>query len=134
QLRSARIAARIAEERAHRNRDYAVITAPIDGTVVVRDVEVGQTVNAGMSAPRLFVVAGDLSRMQMLATVDEADIGRVAEGQPVDFTVQAWPGDRFEGMVRQVRLQSTVAENIVTYTVVVDVNNPDGRLLPGMTA
>lgn len=75
--------AHIALERARRNREYAVITSPIDGTVVVRDVEVGQTVNAGMSAPRLFVVAGDLSRMQMLATVDEADIGRVAEGQPV---------------------------------------------------
>lgn len=127
-------AAEVALERARRNRDYAVITSPIDGTVLVRDVEVGQTVNAGMSAPRLYLVAGDLSRMRILVDVDEADIGRLAPGQPVRFTVQAWPDRSFEGTVDEVRLQSVVTENVVTYTVVVDVENPDGKLLPGMTA
>src|SRR5690606_5497797 len=112
-------AAEVAVERARRNRDYAVITSPIDGTVLVRDVEVGQTVNAGMSAPRLYLIAGDLSRMRILVDVDEADIGRLAPGQPVRFTVQAWPDAAFEGTVGEVRLQSVVTENVVTYTVVV---------------
>jgi len=127
-------AAEVAVERARRNRDYAVITSPIDGTVLVRDVEVGQTVNAGMSAPRLYLIAGDLSRMRILVDVDESDIGRLAPGQPVRFTVQAWPDRTFEGTVREVRLQSVVTENVVTYTVVVDVDNADRALLPGMTA
>lgn len=127
-------AAEVAVERARRNRDYAVITSPIDGTVLVRDVEVGQTVNAGMSAPRLFLIAGDLTRMQILVDVDESDIGRIAPGQLVEFTVQAWPDASFEGAVREVRLQSLVTDNVVTYTVVVDVENPDRKLLPGMTA
>ena len=126
--------ARVSLSRARRNLGYATITAPITGTVVERDVEVGQTVNAGMTAPRLFLLAGDLSTMQILASVDEADIGRIAEGQAVEFTVAAYPSDHFAGSVRQVRLQSTTAENVVTYTVVIDVPNPDGRLLPGMTA
>lgn len=127
-------AAKVALERAERNLGYATIVAPVDGKVVERDVEVGQTVNAGMTTPRLFLIAGDLARMQILASVDEADIGLVTAGQPVEFTVQAYPKDTFHGTVRQVRLQSTVVENVVTYTVVVDVDNTDGRLLPGMTA
>lgn len=126
--------ARVSLDRATRNLRYATITAPIDGTVVERDVDVGQTVNAGLSAPRLFLIAGDLSHMQILAAVDESDIGRIQEGQAVEFTVQAFPDETFRGAVRQVRLQSAVTENVVTYTAVVDVDNADGRLLPGMTA
>lgn len=130
QVRSARVGL----ERATRNLGYATILSPVSGTVVERDVDVGQTVNAGTTAPRLFLIAGALDRMQILASVDEADIGRIKEGQPVDFTVQAYASDTFHGQTRQVRLQSTISENVVTYTVVIDVDNSDGRLLPGMTA
>jgi len=127
-------ASRIKLDIALRNLAYATVTAPIDGIVIERDVDVGQTVAASLSAPRLFLIAGDLSRMQILASVDESDIGGIVEGQKVRFTVQAWPDDEFEGRVRQVRLQSTQSENVVTYIVVVDVDNAGLRLLPGMTA
>ncbi|MFN2370296.1 MAG: efflux RND transporter periplasmic adaptor subunit [Candidatus Krumholzibacteriia bacterium] len=127
-------AARIDLERAERNLAYATITAPIDGIVVQRTVDPGQTVQASFSAPELFQIAGDLTRMQILVSVDESDIGRIAEGLPVRFTVQAWPDDTFTGTVRQVRLQSVTQENVVNYIAVVAVANPDGRLLPGMTA
>lgn len=127
-------AARVTLDRAETNLRYATIRSPIDGTVVRRDVELGQTVNAGMSAPTLFLLAGDLTKMQVLAAVDEADIGRVAKDQPVEVRVRTWPDDSFPGRVSQVRLQSTTVESVVTYTVVVEVENPDGRLLPGMTA
>ncbi len=127
-------AAEVALDRSRRNLDYATITAPIDGTVVRRDVEVGQTVNAGLSAPKLFLLAGDLARMHILAAVDESDVGRIREGQAVSFTVQAWPDRTFSGTVEQVRLQSASAESVVTYTVVVTVDNTDRALLPGMTA
>lgn len=120
--------------RARQNLNYATITSPIDGTVISRSMEVGQTVQASFSAPELFSIAGDLRFMQILAAVDESDIGLVEEGQRVEFTVQAYPDESFEGEVRQVRLQSSNQENIVNYTVVVDVANPDGKLLPGMTA
>jgi len=121
-------------ERARQNLGYATITTPISGTVIERNVEPGQTVAASFSAPQLFLIANDLSRMQILASVDESDIGRIAVGQAVRFTVQAYPDETFTGTVRQVRMQSTVTENVVNYTVVIDVANPDGRLLPGMTA
>ncbi len=127
-------ASRIKLRLAERNLSYATILAPIDGTVIERDVDVGQTVAASLSAPRFFLIAEDLSRMQILATVDESDIGMIEEGQTVRFTVQAWPDDSFEGRVDQVRLQSSVSENVVTYTVIVGVDNSDMRLLPGMTA
>lgn len=126
--------AELALARAEQNLAYATITAPIDGTVIARTVDEGQTVQASLSAPELFQIAGDLTRMQILASVDESDIGQIAEGQTARFTVQAYADDTFEGVVRQVRLQSTTEENVVNYTVVVDVDNPDGRLLPGMTA
>jgi len=126
--------ARINLERARQNLGYATIHSPVTGTVIERDVEQGQTVNAGMTAPRLFLIAGDLQQMQILVNVDESDIGRVAAGQPVEFTVQAFDSQRFQGRVRQVRLQSKTEENVVTYTVVVEVDNADRRLLPGMTA
>lgn len=126
--------AQVSLDRARRNLGYTTITAPIDGTVIRRDVEVGQTVNAGLSAPTLFLIAGDLARMRILVAVDESDIGLIREGQAATFTVQTYPDRTFEGKVQQVRLQSAVAESVVTYTVVVDVDNTDRALLPGMTA
>jgi HlyD family secretion protein len=132
--RSALQASQIALARAQQNLRYATIRAPIDGIVIERDVDVGQTVAASLQAPQLFLIAEDLRRMQILASVDESDIGQIAVGQPVRFTVQAYPNRIFEGVVRQVRLQSTTASNVVSYTVVVAVDNDDGALLPGMTA
>ena len=126
--------ARIELGRAERNLGYATITAPIDGVVVQRSVDPGQTVQASFSSPEMFKIAGDLTALQILASVDESDIGQIAEGQTVKFTVQAYPDDTFAGRVRQVRLQSVVEENVVNYIAVVEVDNPDGRLLPGMTA
>ena len=121
-------------ERAERNLEYTEIRAPIDGVVIERAVEVGQTVAASMSAPVLFVLAGDLGEMEILASVDESDIGLISHGQEVQFTVQAYPEETFHGEVSQVRLQSSATENVVTYDVVIGVANADGRLLPGMTA
>jgi len=126
--------AQIGLERAQRNLEYSVIRAPVDGVVIERAVDVGQTVAASMSAPVLFVIARDLSEMEILASVDESEIGLIHEGQEVDFTVQAYPERTFRGEVSQVRLQSTVVENVVTYGVVISVDNADGSLLPGMTA
>lgn len=126
--------AQVGLEQARRNLAYATIEAPVSGTVVERDVDVGQTVAASLQAPKLFTIAEDLTKMQMLAAVDESDIGQIRAGQAVRFTVQAWPDDTFTGVVRQVRLQSKTKENVVNYTVVVDLRNDDGRLLPGMTA
>ncbi|MFQ5529017.1 MAG: efflux RND transporter periplasmic adaptor subunit [Gemmatimonadota bacterium] len=125
---------RISLDRARRNLGYATIYAPISGKVVERNVDPGQTVAASLSTPQLFLIANDLSEMQILASVDESDIGSIEEGQDVRFTVQAYPDDMFTGSVAQVRLQSKVQENVVNYTVVVNVRNDDGRLLPGMTA
>ena len=121
-------------EQAQVNLGHTIITAPIDGIVVSRSVDVGQTVAASMQAPTLYVIAGDLTRMQVLASVDESDIGRVKPGQIVSFSVDAYPGDSFSGTVSQVRLQPTVEQNVVSYTTVIDVPNKDMKLKPGMTA
>ena len=126
--------AQVALDRARKNLSYTEIYAPIDGVVVERNVDVGQTVAASLSAPQLFLIANDLSQMQILASVDESDIGLIHEGQEARFTVQAYPTQTFTGTVRQVRLQSATTENVVNYTVVVTVANPKGTLLPGMTA
>lgn len=126
--------AQIALQRAQRNLEYTSIHSPIDGIVVDRTVDVGQTVAASYSTPQLFLIAQDLSQMQILASVDESDIGRIQTGQKVRFSVQAFADRKFEGEVKQMRLQSKTTENVVNYTVVVGVNNPDGKLLPGMTA
>jgi HlyD family secretion protein len=126
--------ARIALDKARQNLSYTSIYAPIDGIVVQRDMDVGQTVAASLSAPQLFVIAKDLSQMQILATVDESDIGQIKNDQSVSFTVQAYPGQTFTGTVRQVRINATTVNNVVNYTAVVAVANPDGKLLPGMTA
>lgn len=121
-------------DRAEQNLEYATITAPISGVVVERNVDVGQTVAASLSAPQLLLLAADLARMRIMVSVDESDIGLIEEGQTARFTIQAYPDDTFSGTVQQVRLQSTSEENVVNYSVVVDVSNDDGRLLPGMTA
>ena len=126
--------AQIALDKAKQNLAYTNIYAPIDGVIVQRSVDIGQTVAASLSAPQLFLIANDLSQMQILANVDESDIGQIAVGQPVTFTVQAYPNRSFNGTVQQVRLQSTTQDNVVNYTVVITVSNPDGKLLPGMTA
>ncbi len=126
--------AQIALDRAKQQLAYTNIYAPIDGVVVERDVDVGQTVAASLSAPKLFVIANDLTDMQILANVDESDIGQIKNGQPVQFTVQSYPNQQFTGTVQQVRLQSTTQDNVVNYTVVVGVKNTANKLLPGMTA
>ena len=126
--------AQVAVDRSKQNLAYTEIYAPIDGIVVERNVDVGQTVVASMSTPQLFLMAQDLSQMQILASVDESDIGAIHEGQNVRFGVQAYPNQKFTGTVKQVRLQSKTTENVVNYTVVVLVANNDGKLLPGMTA
>jgi len=126
--------AEVSLERARRNLAYTEIYAPIDGIVVERNVDVGQTVAASLSAPQIFLIAQDLAEMQILAAVDESDIAQIKEGAPVRFTVQAYQDRTFDGTVKQVRLQSATQENVVSYTAVVAVKNPDRELLPGMTA
>ena len=120
--------------RALTNLSFANIYSPIEGVVLSRGVNVGQTVAASFSTPTLFTIAQDLRKMQVEANVDEADIGSVKEGQRVTFTVDAYPNDAFEGKVTQVRLNATTTSNVVTYTVVVKADNPDEKLLPGLTA
>lgn len=120
--------------KVRRNLGYAVITSPIDGVVISKEVEEGQTVAAGFSTPTLFTIAKDLTEMQVVADVDEADIGQVEEGQRVTFSVDAYPNDLFEGKVTQVRLEATVESNVVTYEVVISAPNPDLKLKPGLTA
>jgi HlyD family secretion protein len=126
--------ARVGVGRARQNLAYTNIYAPIDGVVVTRNVDRGQTVAASLSAPELFKIANDLSHMQILAQVGESDISQIKETQTVEFTVQALAGQTFTGTVKQVRLQSTTTDNVVNYTVVVSVDNTQGKLLPGMTA
>ena len=126
--------AQVALDRAKQNLAYTNIYSPIDGTIVERDVQQGQTVAASLSAPQLFVIANDLSHMQILAQVGESDIAQIKQGQDVNFSVQALPNRKFHGTVQQVRLQSTTSDNVVNYTVVIAVDNPKGQLLPGMTA
>ena len=116
------------------NLAHATIASPIDGVVIARSVDVGQTVAASMQAPELFQIAGDLTHMQVETRIDEADIGRVTPGLKATFTVDAFPDATFEGTVRQVRLAPTVEQNVVTYTTVIDVPNPEQKLKPGMTA
>ena len=121
-------------ERSRINLSYASIYAPIDGIVISRSIDVGQTVAASFSSPTLFLIANDLAKMQILASVDESDIGQIKQGQEVRFTVQAQPGRTFTGLVSQIRLEPTTVNNVVNYTVVINVANKDGLLLPGMTA
>ena len=121
-------------QKAQTNLGYATITSPIDGTVISKSVEEGQTVAASFSTPELFTIAKDLTNMQVIADVDEADIGGVKEGNRVTFTVDAYPDDTFEGTVKQVRLEATTTNNVVTYEVVISAPNADLKLKPGLTA
>lgn len=120
--------------KAQTNLDYATIYSPIDGVVLSRAVEEGQTVAASFSTPTMFVIARDLTKMQVVANVDEADIGNVRENQRVSFTVDAYPEDVFDGTVTQVRLNPTTTSNVVTYEVIVNAPNPSLKLKPGLTA
>lgn len=121
-------------QRAQTNLGYATITSPIDGVVLSKSVEEGQTVAASFSTPELFTIAQDLTNMQVVADVDEADIGDVKEGERVSFTVDAYPNDTFEGDVKQVRQEATTTNNVVTYEVVISAPNADLKLKPGLTA
>lgn len=120
--------------QARLNLSYATIKSPISGVVLKRAIDVGQTVAASMSTPTLFIIAKDLSQMKVMAAVDEADIGQVKAGQRVEFTVDAFQEEKFSGKVQEVRLNPTTTSNVVTYTVVITAENPEQRLLPGMTA
>lgn len=134
QARTAVINAQANLHQAQVNLGYAEIYSPIDGVVLNREVEQGQTVAASFNTPTLFTIANDLTKMQVEADVDEADIGKVKLGQKVTFTVDAYNDEFFEGEVNQIRLQPTVTNNVVTYTVIVEAPNPQERLFPGMTA
>jgi HlyD family secretion protein len=123
-----------AVELAQTNVNYTTIHAPIDGTVIARNVDVGQTVAASLQAPTLFTIAQDLTKMQVYANTDESDVGMIRAGQPVTFKVDAFPKDTFTGRVEQIRLNATVVQNVVTYNTVIDFDNPDLKLYPGMTA
>jgi HlyD family secretion protein len=126
--------ARESVQRAQTNLGYATITSPIDGVVLSKAVEEGQTVAASFNTPELFTIAQDLTDMRVIADIDEADIGGVKEGQRVSFTVDAFPDDHFEGQVTQVRQQATTESNVVTYEVVISARNNDLKLKPGLTA
>ena len=119
---------------AQTNLDYTTIHAPIDGTVIARSVDVGQTVAASLQAPTLFTIAQDLTKMQVYASTDESDVGMIHTGQIVTFKVDAFPKDSFTGRVSQVRLNATTVQNVVTYNTIIDFDNPDLKLFPGMTA
>ncbi|MBB3187876.1 efflux RND transporter periplasmic adaptor subunit [Microbacter margulisiae] len=123
-----------AKKVAETNLGYATIYSPIDGVILSKDVDAGQTVAASFSTPTLFSITNNLHQMQVLANVDEADIGQVKDGQTVTFTVDAYPNDTFQGVVTQVRLEPTTTSNVVTYTVVINAPNPQLKLLPGLTA
>jgi HlyD family secretion protein len=126
--------ARAALTQANVNLDKTVITSPIDGIVIARNVDVGQTVAASLQAPVLFEIAADLSRMRLTARVDEASVGDLRDGQPARFTVDAYPGQPFDGRIEQVRLNPTIEQNVVTYAAIISAPNPDLKLKPGMTA
>lgn len=119
---------------AEANLGYCKIAAPVDGVVIARKVDLGQTVNAAMNTPVLFTIAQDMTKMNISATISEADIGLVKEGQTVDFNVDAFPEETFHGVVKQVRKSPTTTQNVVTYETVIAVDNPEQKLFPGMTA
>jgi HlyD family secretion protein len=126
--------ARAQLQQSQANLDHSVIASPIDGVVISRSVDVGQTVAASLSAPTLFTIANDLTKMQVLASIDEADVGQVKQGIKAGFTVDAFPGETFTGEISQLRLNSQNLQNVVTYSAVIDVANPELKLRPGMTA
>lgn len=126
--------ARAQLQQATVNLEHSIITSPIDGVVVSRNVDVGQTVAASLQAPTLFTIANDLTKMQVLASIDEADVGQIRQGIKANFTVDAFPGELFTGDITQLRLNAQTLQNVVTYSAVIDVPNPELKLRPGMTA
>jgi HlyD family secretion protein len=132
--KSALISSQSQLNRAEINLGYATIRAPIDGVVISKSVEQGQTVAASLNSPVLFNIVNDLSKMEVQASIDEADIGQVKEGQEVTFSVDAYPDDQFSGSVKQIRIQPVISSNVVSYVVIIDVPNPELKLMPGMTA
>jgi len=137
QVRSAEASVAVSKaglNQAAVNLAHTIITSPIDGIVISRAVDTGQTVAASMQAPTLFILAADLTKMHLNASIDESDVGQIEAGQPVTFRVEAYPNESFAGRVAQVRLQAVVSQNVVTYAAVIDVENPELKLKPGMTA
>jgi HlyD family secretion protein len=134
QVKSDIVGAKAQLERAEINLELTKIYSPVDGVVISRSVDIGQTVAASLSAPTLFLIANDLSRMQVKASVDEADIGKITKEVQVSFTVDAYPSDTFAGTISEVRLEPTTVQNVVTYSVIIHVENPQLKLKPGMTA
>ena len=132
--RAAVAQAQAALNRAQRNLGYCTIKSPVKGVIIDRRVNIGQTVVASLNAPSLFLIAKDLKRIQVWVSVNEADIGNIHPGQPVTFTVDAFPGQMFHGQVGKVRLNASMTQNVVTYTVEVNTDNADGKLLPYLTA
>ena len=125
--------AELSKQRAEKNLANAFIKSPIDGIIVSRDIEAGQTVAASMNAPTLFKIANNLNQMQITAEIDEADIGKIRVGLPVEFSVDAYPQESFEGSVQQIRLNPNAEQNVVSYSVIINADNPQQKLLPGMT-
>ena len=121
-------------DKAQRNLDFCIIKSPVKGVIIDRRVNIGQTVVSSLNAPSLFLIAEDLTKMQIWVAVNEADVGRIKPGAPVTFTCDAFPGRRFEGTVGKVRLNATMTQNVVIYTVEVNTENPDKLLLPYLTA
>ena len=134
QAKAGLVQARAQLQQATVNLDHSIITSPIDGVVVSRNVDVGQTVAASLQAPTLFTIANDLTKMQVLASIDEADVGQIHQGIKANFSVDAYPGESFAGDITQLRLNAQTQQNVVTYSAVIDVPNPDLKLRPGMTA
>lgn len=134
QAKAGLIQARAALDRSRRYLDYCTITSPVHGVIIDRRVNIGQTVVANLNAPSLFLIARDLGRMQIWVAVNEADIGKIRVDQPVTFTVDAFPEERFSGMVEKIRLNAAMTQNVVTYTVEIQIANPDQRLIPYLTA
>lgn len=134
QAKSSVIQAQADVSRSEINLEYTNIYSPVDGVVISREVDVGQTVAASMSAPTLFLIANDLSLMRVNASIDEADIGKLSQSNQTGFTVDAYPGERFRGFIEEIRLSPSTSQNVVTYSVIIGVNNQDLKLKPGMTA
>jgi HlyD family secretion protein len=134
QAKAGRAQAQAVLQRAQRNLGYCTITAPVSGVIIDRRVNIGQTVVASLNAPSLFLIAKDLTRMQVWVAVNEADIGKIQPGQPVTFTLDAFPGETFEGQVGKIRLNASMTQNVVTYTVEIVTENRSGRLLPYLSA
>ncbi|HKP84829.1 MAG TPA: efflux RND transporter periplasmic adaptor subunit [Blastocatellia bacterium] len=134
QARASVSQAKAQRQQAQVNLDHSIIASPIDGVVVSRTVDVGQTVAASLQAPTLFTIANDLTKMQVLASIDEADVGQIRQGIKANFIVDAFPGETFSGDITQLRLNAQSLQNVVTYSAVIDVANPDLKLRPGMTA